>query len=58
MAEHAERWAAFDRVRMDAPSIEVGTSDGTGLGLEEIVAFAAASADVPAAHKGIGCERD
>ncbi|HSS89638.1 MAG TPA: hypothetical protein VLL69_09990 [Streptosporangiaceae bacterium] len=27
-------------------------------GLEEIVAFAAASADAPAAHKGIGCERD
>jgi predicted kinase len=40
MAEHAERWAAFDRVRMDAPSIEVDTSDGYRPGLEEIVAFA------------------
>ena len=40
MAEYAERWAAFDRVRIDAPSIEVNTSDGYRPGLEEIVAFA------------------
>ena len=40
MAEHAERWAAFDRVRIDTPSIEVDTSDGYRPGLEEIVAFA------------------
>jgi predicted kinase len=40
VAEHAERWAAFDRVRIDAPSIEVDTSDGYRPGLEEIVAFA------------------
>jgi predicted kinase len=39
VAEHAERWAAFDRVRIDAPSIEVDTSDGYRPGLEEIVAF-------------------
>jgi hypothetical protein len=32
--------AAFDRVRIDAPSIEVDTSDGYRPGLEEIVAFA------------------
>ena len=35
-----ERRAAFDRVRVDAPSIEVDTSDGYRPGLEEIVAFA------------------
>jgi predicted kinase len=45
VAEHAQRWAAFDRVRLDVPSIDVDTTDGYRPGLGEIVAFAAASAD-------------
>jgi len=38
-AEHALRHDAFDRVSVDAPWIEVDTSDGYRPGLSEIVAF-------------------
>ena len=38
-AEHARRYYAFDRVSIDAPWIEVDTTDGYCPGLEEIVAF-------------------
>jgi predicted kinase len=37
--EHAQRYGAFDRVSIDAPWIEVDTTDGYRPGLEEIVAF-------------------
>jgi len=39
-AERARSHEAFDRVRMDAPVIEVDTTDGYVPGLAEIVAFA------------------
>ena len=38
-AEHARRHAAFDRVSLAAPWIEVRTANGYEPGLEEIVAF-------------------
>jgi predicted kinase len=38
-AERLRRHAAFDRVSLDAPSIEVDTTDGYRPGLAEIVAF-------------------
>jgi predicted kinase len=38
-AEHAARHHAFDRVAVDAPWIEVDTTDGYRPGLNEIVAF-------------------
>ena len=38
-AEHALRHNAFDRVSVDAPWIEVDTTDGYRPGLEEIVGF-------------------
>jgi predicted kinase len=38
-AEHAAAHRAFDRVPMDAPYLEVDTTDGYRPGLEEIVAF-------------------
>ena len=38
-AEHALRHDAFDRVSVDAPWIEVDTSDGYRPGLSELVAF-------------------
>jgi predicted kinase len=38
-AEHALRHNAFDRVSMDAPWIEVDTTDGYRPGLAEIVGF-------------------
>src|SRR5262249_34889706 len=37
--EHARRYGAFDRVSIDAPWIEVDTTDGYRPALEEIVAF-------------------
>ena len=39
-AEHALRYKAFDRVCVDAPSIEVNTTDDYRPGLRKIVAFA------------------
>ncbi|HEY2575147.1 MAG TPA: AAA family ATPase [Streptosporangiaceae bacterium] len=38
-AGHAGRHEAFDRIRVDAPWIEVDTTDGYAPGLGEIVAF-------------------
>ena len=38
---YVERLRAFDRVRLDVPSIEVDTTSGYRPGLAEIVAFAA-----------------
>jgi predicted kinase len=38
--EHARRYGAFDRISIDAPWIEVDTTDGYRPGLEEIVTFA------------------
>jgi predicted ATPase len=38
-AEHVRRHEAFDRVSIDAPWIEVDTTDGYRPGLPEIVAF-------------------
>lgn len=38
-AEHARRHHAFDRVSVDAPWIEVNTTDGYRPALSEIVAF-------------------
>jgi predicted kinase len=39
-AERLRRHAAFDRVRLDAPSLEVDTTDGYRPSLAEIAAFA------------------
>jgi predicted kinase len=39
-AEHAATHRAFDRLRMDAPCLEVDTTDGYYPGLKEIAAFA------------------
>ena len=40
---YAWRLRAFDRVRLDVPSIEVDTTSGYRPGLADVTAFAAAS---------------
>jgi predicted kinase len=42
-AEYIQRHSAFDRVSVDAPWIEIDTTDGYRPGLEQIVAFINAS---------------
>ena len=44
LADHAPRHAGFDRVAVDAPYLEVDTTDGYRPALPEIVAFVNASA--------------
>jgi len=53
-AAYARQLAAFDRVRLDVPSLDVETTSGYRPGLDEIVAFASA---VSCSDGLAGCEQ-